>query len=35
MFDINLLVEDKEKLDKFMSEISSIPEVIGVERIIK
>ena len=35
MFDINLLVDNKEKLDKFVTEISTIPEVINVERIIK
>ena len=35
MFDINLLVEDKDKLDKFIADISSIPEVISVDRIIK
>jgi GTP pyrophosphokinase len=35
MFDINLLVDNKENLEKFVSDISSIPEVINVERIIK
>lgn len=35
MFDINLLVDDIYKLDKFMTEISALPSIVNVERIIK
>lgn len=35
MFDINLLVDDIYKLDKFMTEISALPSIVSVERIIK
>ena len=35
MFDIMVLVENKEKLLKFIREIESLPDVINVERLIK
>ncbi len=35
MFDINLLVDNKEKLDKFINEVNGINGVVNVERIIK
>ncbi len=35
MFDINLLVDDIYKLDKFITEISALPSIVNVERIIK
>ena len=35
LFDINVLVENKEKLDKFLNDIRSISGVVSVERIIK
>jgi len=35
MFDINILVSDKDKLNKFINDIESIPNIIDVERIIR
>ncbi len=35
MFDINLLVDNTDRLNKFMSEVFTLPGVINVERIIK
>lgn len=35
MFDINLLVDNVEKLEKFMNDVSQISSVTNVERIIK
>ena len=35
MFDINLLVDNVERLDKFINDIYSISGVVNVERIIK
>ena len=35
MFDINLLVDNKEKLDKFINDVHSLNGVVNVERIIK
>ena len=35
LYDINVLVENKEKLDKFLLDIESISGVVNVERIIK
>ncbi len=35
MFDINLLVDNVEKLDKFMNEIRKINGIVNIERIVK
>ncbi|MBE6151860.1 MAG: bifunctional (p)ppGpp synthetase/guanosine-3',5'-bis(diphosphate) 3'-pyrophosphohydrolase [Firmicutes bacterium] len=35
LFHITILVEDKEKLIKFMNDINSIPNILDVERLIK
>ena len=35
MYDITLLITDKDKLMKFMNDIKMIPNIIDVERIIK
>lgn len=35
LFDIALLVKDKEQLDKFMTSLNTIPSVVYVERFIK
>lgn len=35
LFDISLLVKDKEQLDKFIASLNSIPSIVYVERFIK
>ena len=35
MFDINVLVPDLEKLNKFINDIRMIPNILDVERVIK
>ena len=35
VFELTILVENKEKLEKFMNDIKIIPNIINVERIVK
>jgi (p)ppGpp synthase/HD superfamily hydrolase len=35
MYEITVLVSDKDKLTKFMNDVDSIPKILDVERAIK